>query len=43
MNNATIAVVIAGVIVGLILFGARLLLVFDVGERRVVNHDRGPR
>lgn len=43
MNPATVAVVIAGAVVGLALFGARLLLVVDKGERRIVNQDRGPR
>lgn len=43
MNTATIAVLIAFVVVMLALAGAYMVMVVDKAERRVVSHDRGPR
>lgn len=42
MNGATVAVVIAGAVVGVALVGARLILTL-AQDKRIVNHDRGPR
>lgn len=43
MNPATVAVVIAGAVVGLALFGARLLLVVDKGEPKPPAFRYGPK
>lgn len=43
MTPATIAVLIAFVVVMVAMAGAFMVGQIDKGERRIVNHDRGPR